>query len=379
MSFDLTSLPPRKGEQLGPQAVRALIDDFWRNLLPVSRAGYLSDLKRFAKWLGTGDLDQAVKILLGHGPGGANVLALRWRDELSNTRGLAPSNVNRHMSALKSLITFARTLGLVEWTIAIKGVRSQAYRDTRGPKPEEVVKLLEAADKQHGQYGSRDGALVRLLFDMALRRIEVHELSLSHLELDAASPGVWVRGKGKRERTLLPIAPPTVQALKRWLRVRGTSVPTAPLFVGVGGPWKGRRLSGRQVANVLAKLSRLAGVARVRPHGLRHSSITHALDKTGGDVRRAQAFSRHARLDTLMIYDDARQEIQKKVGEQVALPVGAGRAKRDRLLSPCCNVRGCPDYLGNDEDGGRWLVCPRCHKKWEPHPDDDLETDGGGA
>jgi integrase/recombinase XerC len=56
-------------------------------------------------------------------------------------------------------------------------------------------------------------------------------------------------------------------------------------------------------------LSRRAGLKnRTRPHGLRHQGITRALDLAGGDVRKVQRFSRHAKLETLLKYDDARRD-----------------------------------------------------------------------
>jgi integrase/recombinase XerC len=59
--------------------------------------------------------------------------------------------------------------------------------------------------------------------------------------------------------------------------------------------------------------------AKVRPHGIRHTAITAALDTTRGDVRRVRAFSRHANVQTLLVYDDARND---HVGT-VAASVGA--------------------------------------------------------
>jgi integrase/recombinase XerC len=43
---------------------------------------------------------------------------------------------------------------------------------------------------------------------------------------------------------------------------------------------------------------------------VRHSAITAYLDASGGDVRSAQALSRHKDPRTLMIYDDNRQGLQ---------------------------------------------------------------------
>ena len=52
---------------------------------------------------------------------------------------------------------------------------------------------------------------------------------------------------------------------------------------------------------------------RIRPHQLRHSAITIALDATGGDVRRVQRLSSHADMRTLMIYDDNRADFQGEI------------------------------------------------------------------
>ncbi len=48
-------------------------------------------------------------------------------------------------------------------------------------------------------------------------------------------------------------------------------------------------------------------------HRIRHSAITAALDATEGDVRKVQKLSRHANLNTLMIYDDNRTNAQKDI------------------------------------------------------------------
>jgi integrase/recombinase XerC len=41
---------------------------------------------------------------------------------------------------------------------------------------------------------------------------------------------------------------------------------------------------------------------------LRHQGITRALDLAGDDVRKVRRFSRHAKLDTLLKYDDNRRD-----------------------------------------------------------------------
>jgi integrase/recombinase XerC len=69
------------------------------------------------------------------------------------------------------------------------------------------------------------------------------------------------------------------------------------------------RLTGDAVARLVKALGRKAGLAReVRPHGLRHEAITRALDLCPGDLRRVRHFSRHAKIGTLLRYDDNRRD-----------------------------------------------------------------------
>jgi hypothetical protein len=68
-----------------------------------------------------------------------------------------------------------------------------------------------------------------------------------------------------------------------------------------------------------ANLGRKAGLSKaVRPHGLRHEAITSALDKTNGDVRTVQRFSRHADTRTVLLYDDRRRDVAGDVAKLVA-------------------------------------------------------------
>lgn len=61
---------------------------------------------------------------------------------------------------------------------------------------------------------------------------------------------------------------------------RGDVPADAPLFVALDRATAGVRLTGRSVARVMDGLGTAAGLGHVRPHGLRHAAITHALDVT---------------------------------------------------------------------------------------------------
>jgi hypothetical protein len=78
-------------------------------------------------------------------------------------------------------------------------------------------------------------------------------------------------------------------------------------------------LSGRSIAYLVERLAQEARVdKRMSPHRVRHSSITAYLDLSDGNVRDARLLSGHAKLETLVIYDDRRRHVQGKVSSKLA-------------------------------------------------------------
>jgi len=68
--------------------------------------------------------------------------------------------------------------------------------------------------------------------------------------------------------------------------------------------------------------AKAAGLTRtVSPHRVRHGAITEALNLTNGNVRAVQSFSRHAKTDTVLRYDDNRNGHQGKVTNLLAAAV----------------------------------------------------------
>ncbi len=267
---------------------------------------YRDDLARLADFCG-GSLDG----LLAGGSLAGNRTVAEFRKQMI-ADGRAAATINRRLSAIRSLISMARALGLVDWSIAIPGVKAVPYRDTRGPGAEELAALFATARARTDAKGIRDLAIVRLLFDLGLRREEVVELDVDHI----ADGVVWVRGKGRHDREPLTLPAVTAGAIADWIQIRGDNA--GPLFQPLdNGADAGARLTASGLYKMIRALGKKAGV-KVRPHGLRHAAITTALDLTNGDVRAVQKFSRHAKVDTVIRYDDNRQDLAGAVADQVA-------------------------------------------------------------
>ena len=293
--------------------VRRLLDDFLAGLNPNTLRTYRQGLDDFAAFVGAADTDQAAGALLSRGHGEANHLALTYRANMVE-RDLSANTINNRLAALRSLVKLARTLGLIGWTIDVGNVKARPYRDTTGTGAVGYRKLLAHLDGRAGAKAIRDGAIVRLLFERALRRNEVASLDVAHVDVDAGT--VSVLGKGDTQRETLTLPEPTRRALADWLAIRGGQ--PGPLFTNVDRAKKGDgRLTGAGIWGIVVALGEATGQT-VRPHGLRHAAITTALDATGGDVRRVQRFSRHAKVETVLVYDDNRHDIGGDVAKLVA-------------------------------------------------------------
>ena len=225
---------------------------------------------------------------------------------------LSAGTVNARLAALKSFVTHAAKRKLCAFRLDdIKSVKAQTYKDTRGISIDQFQLLIDGIDRTTVM-GKRDYAMLRLLWDNALRRAEVCGLDRS--DFHALEARLYLKGKGKIDKEPIDLAAATVEAISDWLVSMGESKSPA-LFVSS----RDTRLSVDRLYQIVGGLAAAAGIERmVSPHKIRHSSITALLDLNGGDVRSAQAHSRHKNLSTLIRYDDGRQQLQGKAAKTLA-------------------------------------------------------------
>ena len=274
----------------------------------------------------------ALAVLLSRTKGEAGTIGAayrRWMETATDTRpALAPSTVARRLATLSSLIGAAYRADLIGWELSLKAPKVESYRDTRGPGVDAVTAMVAILDPTTAA-GARDRAIVLTLAGMGLRRGELVALDLADLDADRGT--IAVTGKGKTQAEPLTVPGAVLDALTAWVGHRGTE--PGPLFHGFRG--KRARLNGGSVARIVAKVADLARAAEaadkadeadgkaskvpatVRPHGLRHTAITTALDASGGNIREAAKFSRHQRLETVLIYDDRRTDVAGQLAAQV--------------------------------------------------------------
>jgi integrase/recombinase XerC len=243
---------------------------------------------------------------------GAYALVSRYKGDLIQ-KSLKSATINRRLAAIKSLVAYAYNCGHCEFMLeAVKGEKLSAYRDTSGVDPETFKRVLGGIDRTSLK-GVRDYALLLLLWSNALRRSEVSKANIGDFDQKSKTLRIFGKGRGNQSE-IVSLGSGTVTAIMAWLSARGEVTTDKALFCSVNIGYRDGRLCTQAIYDIVKSRCQDAGISKVMsPHRIRHSSITAALEATGGDVRRVQKLSRHSSLNTLLIYDDNRKNLQGQI------------------------------------------------------------------
>lgn len=215
-------------------------------------------------------------------------------------RGRARSTVARRASSIRGLFTFLRRRGDIDVDPAARlGSPKRGEPLPRVLRPDQVAALLSQPDAATPD-GSRDRALLELLYGTGARVSEVAGLDLRAVDLDGEL--VRLYGKGRKER-IVPLGELAADALVAYLREGRPALldPRAPAGDALFVSTRGSRLSARSIRRVVERHAAGAGLGSVTPHTLRHSYATHLLEG-GADLRTVQELLGHASLGTTQRY-----------------------------------------------------------------------------
>lgn len=219
-------------------------------------------------------------------------------------------SVARHLVTLRNFFRFALSEGHIKDDPTLNLESPKVWKTLPSYLSLEEVDRLLALPDAAMLLGSRDKAMIELLYSTGLRVSEL--VGLRAGDLDLQSGCVRCIGKGDKER-LVPVGKQAVAAVQQYLRdcrprlVRGH--PTPYLFVNR----RGGKLSRVGFWKILRAYGKRAGLrGRLTPHKLRHSFATHLLER-GADLRSVQLMLGHADISTTQIYTHVIQERLKQV------------------------------------------------------------------
>jgi integrase/recombinase XerC len=166
---------------------RALVadDNIWAEFLKLqisahTKRTYASALNDFFRVLTGNDASpQQVREFLNLPSNEAIAVVLSYRAKLLE-RGLSPNTINTRLAAIKSLVNHGRKLSQCQFSLEdVANLKVEIYRDTSGVEPD-VYRLMISQLNLGTLAGKRDYAIMRLLWDNALRRGEVTAVNIGN-------------------------------------------------------------------------------------------------------------------------------------------------------------------------------------------------------
>jgi integrase/recombinase XerD len=163
----------------------------------------------------------------------------------------------------------------------------------------EIERLFEAPDLST-LLGSRDRAILEILYGSGLRVSELCLLKINHVDDNQ----IRIFGKGSKER-IVPIGKKAIEALDHYLLHHRQETPDQSLLFLTK---KGTPINRIHIWKMIKKYGIEAEITKtISPHTLRHSFATHLLDN-GADLRIIQDMLGHSSIATTDRYTHVSQK-----------------------------------------------------------------------
>ncbi|MBD2715146.1 site-specific tyrosine recombinase XerD [Microvirga sp. STR05] len=225
--------------------------------------------------------------------------------------GLSATSQARILSGIKAFFSFM----IMEDLLTLDPTDTLEAPKTGRKLPDtlsydEIVQLLDSIDLSTSE-GTRNRAMLEVLYSSGLRVSELTDLRLSNVYADQGF--VRVTGKGNKER-LVPIGRDALKHVGLYLqgiRCHLDIKPGHEDFVFLNK--RGSKLSRVTVFTVIKAAADKAGVRKsISPHTFRHSFATHLIEG-GADLRAVQEMLGHESITTTEIYTHLDRDYLRQV------------------------------------------------------------------
>mgnify|MGYP001614034258 FL=1 len=225
---------------------------------------------------------------------------------------LKKNTQNYHLIALRAFLKYLAKRDVKSMAAEKIELAKQGSRHVSFLEADELKRFLLAPEKDPTIVGTRDKAILELLFSTGLRVSELANLRIDaiNLKLDEFT----VLGKGSKHRVVF-LSENARKAIKAYIERRRDVSPF--LFVRHDRARKftpgAHPLTPRSIQRIVDRYSREAGITkRVTPHTLRHTYATDLL-RNGADIRSVQSLLGHESITTTQVYTHITDKELKRV------------------------------------------------------------------
>ncbi|MEU5996012.1 tyrosine-type recombinase/integrase [Spirillospora sp. NPDC047418] len=233
----------------------------------------------------------------------------------------SPAYRNLHLSALRGVLRTAWRLGEMSTDDYQRAAAVRNFRGTRLPAGRSVhaaefSALLAVCGADPSAAGTRDAALLAVLYTTGARRAEV--AALRREDYDPGERSLRITGKGDKQR-LEYVHEGAAALLGAWLVLDDRTA--GPLFKPVhrSGAVQHRPMTDAAVRNAVVKRRKEASLPPVTPHDFRRTFIGDLLDQ-GVDLATVQHLVGHASPATTARYDRRPERRRRNAVDTLPFP-----------------------------------------------------------
>lgn len=222
--------------------------------------------------------------------------------------GRASSTISRNLASIRCFFQYLLNNRLIDEdpTLNLKSPRCEK----RLPSilTEEEVELFLDQPKQDTFKGSRDKAMLELLYATGLRASEIISIDIADIDLEL---GI-LRISNEEDNRFVPVGNIAIKALDKYLedyRSAYIELIDSPLFVN----YRGNRLTRQGFWKIIKGYTEKTNInKKITPNTLRHSFAVHLIEN-GANIKTVQELLGHSDLSTTQIYNFASDD--KKLRE----------------------------------------------------------------
>jgi site-specific recombinase XerD len=277
---------------------------------PESQRGYQHSINEFIKWYCSEPRLSFNKTVV-----------TRYRIHLES-RSLAPGTINVRLAAIRRLAYEAADSGLLSPELAagirrVKGARRLGVRLGNWLTAEQARTLWQLPNAETVK-GKRDRAILSILLGCGLRRRELAELTLDHLQQREDHWAVVdLIGKAGHVRTV-PVPDWVKQITDEWVVAAGVGSGRLFRCVSRSGTVWGEGITEKVVWHVVKEFAAKLGVPKLAPHDLRRS-CARLCHTAGGEMEQIQFLLGHVSVQTTEKYLGCKQRLRGAVNDRIGI------------------------------------------------------------
>lgn len=253
-------------------------------------------------------------------------VVLRYRLQLE-ARCLVSSTINLRLAAVRRLAYEAADTGLLSPELAagirrVKGAKKLGIRLGNWLSADQAKRLLRSPNVETVR-GKRDRAMLALALGCGLRRLELAQLTVEHLE---RREDHWVIvdlvGKGGHIRTV-PVPDWVKASVDLWTIVAGVASGRIFRCVNKTGSVWGHGITEKVVWCVVREHAAKAGIHKLAPHDLRRT-CARLCHVAGGELEQIQFLLGHVSVQTTERYLGCKQRLNEAVNDSIGIEPETG-------------------------------------------------------